>query len=259
MPGKNKAATEREFFMRITPSLIKYLLAFWGLALVSLHLYAALTGSSTLWGVDSWSYFPLSVTAILFLVGSVFLFSYTSRPLVSFFENTFARVLPAFKLFRGYPAAGLLAAAAGGLFWLLHCRVHLLGDGYLLIRTLEKDNWSHKTGTLAGYLTWLTREFIGRFTEVTPLGAYQIVSVISGMIFVYLLYLLACRMGKQEGHSALIFLGLLTLGSTQLFSATLKPIRRWLPLCCCTYFWQSFSLKAAAVYSGRRLPSFYAC
>ena len=217
MSGKSTAPSEREFPMRITPSLIKYIPACWGLALVSLHLCAALTGSSILWGVDSWAYFPLSVTVILFLAGLLFLFPPTARSLVSFFENTFARVLPAFKVFRGYPAAGFLAAVAGGLFWLLRCRVHLLGDGYWWIRNLEQGEKFWKNEPLSLYLNWLTHRLLNPATGLSAQGAFQLVSCVCGTVFVYVLFRLARRLGKTHTEYLLIFLSIATLGVIQLF------------------------------------------
>lgn len=203
--------------MRITPTAIKYLLVLWSLVLISLHCYASFTGTSTLWGVDSWAYFPLCLTGVLTLVGLVFLFPPVSAGLISCFKSIFSRVKTVFRVLDGQPAAIVLAISAGSLFWLLRCRVHLLGDGYWWIRNLEKGVKFHVNEPLALYLTWLTRKFTSRFAEASTETAFQFVSVASGVVFIYLLFLLARRLGKTNGAGALIFLGLLTQGFVQLF------------------------------------------
>ncbi|MBN2287727.1 MAG: tetratricopeptide repeat protein [Candidatus Glassbacteria bacterium] len=203
--------------MRFTPQILKMTIAFWGIVLAVLHLSAALTGSGLLWGVDSWSWFPhpwpfILAAAVLVLVVPV------SSGLVS-------RVVlvPAGKisgLFRGrkfYLAAAAGAAAAGVLFWSLRCRVYLLGDGYWWIRNVEGGIRFHLNEPLALYLTWLARDFGGRLAGISTEGAFRFISIAGGVVSVYLLFLLARLMGRRSGAGPLIFLGLLTLGTTQLF------------------------------------------
>jgi tetratricopeptide (TPR) repeat protein len=203
--------------MRVTSSFIRYLLLIWGLLLVGLHLLAAFTGTVFLWGVDSWAYFPKCLGVILSLAGLVVLIPPVTRRLVSLLKSTFAWAGPAFNALGGHPAAVVLAAAAGGLFWRFSCKVHLLGDGYWWIRNLERGINIHINEPLALYLTWLTRELTGKFMEISAEHSFQVVSVLSGAASVYLLFLLARLLGKKNGGASLIFLGMLSLGSVQLF------------------------------------------
>ena len=193
--------------MQIKPNSFKLFLALWAFALVLLHLIAALTESPLLWGLDSWSYFPMPWALILAGMGVILAVPATTEfvsPLV-------------FHGYRLHAAALVTTAGSGFLFWGFRCEIHLLGDGYWWIRNLEGGVKFWKNEPLALYLNWLAHKLSNLFNVVSAREAFQIVSVLSGVVFVYVLFRLACRMGKTLSERVLVFAGVFTLGTVQLF------------------------------------------
>ncbi|MEA2064059.1 MAG: tetratricopeptide repeat protein [Gemmatimonadota bacterium] len=198
-------------------ALFRYVIAFWGLALICLHLYAHFSDRPGLWGVDSWRSFSTPVAVALALTGLIFIIPFTSACLRPLFERLFSRVLVVLRLFGGYPAATVLAAGAGCLFWTWRCRIHLLGDGYWWARNLERGAKFWHNEPLAVYFNWLARRVLSLAGEVSAEQAFQVVSCLCGMVFIYVLFFLARKLGRTDLERVLIFFGIASLGMVQLF------------------------------------------
>ena len=198
-------------------SAIKLLLIFWSLFIILLHLVAAVTKSALLWGLDSWAFSPLVLGFSLWALATLFIIPASAKQLGGLVLDFAAPAISFFRKSNVHLAALIVATISVVLFWLLRCQIHLLGDGYLLIRNLEAGVMIQKNEPLAVFLNWLTFNIAGQFAQVSARSAYQLVSVLSGAAFVYLSFLLADRLGNEDVTKFLIFSGMLTLGIVQLF------------------------------------------
>ena len=204
--------------MKLKTSSFKSIFFIWSAALVLLHLAAALAPGAGRWGVDCWSYFSQPAVLILTAAGLIVILPVVAGRLAGFlFPDT--GVLPGlFSGKRGWIAASAVSLAAGFAFWALRCRVHLLGDGYWWIRNLRGlRTW--KNEPLSLYLDWLVSRIPAIVpVEISPAGAFQLVSCASGVVFVCTLILLSRSIGRRSPERALIFSGIITFGGLQLFA-----------------------------------------
>ena len=127
------------------PSYTYLSLTGWGILILVLHLLAAVTGSPILWGVDPWAYLPAAWTAGLGVLGILFIIPASSGAIVSFFTAAWEKVFHLTEQVSFHLRASAVALLAGALFWRLRCSVHLLGDGYLLVRNLEEGGRFRQT------------------------------------------------------------------------------------------------------------------
>jgi len=204
--------------IEIKPATFKVLLVIWGIILLTLHFIAAVTNTGMLWGVDSWAYFPIRWVVLLTVLGTLILFPKT-EVFVSSALVTLKNSLPVIFVSRivRYSILPGMIVLAGLVFGLFRCRTHLLGDGYLLLRSFEQGSHFISNAPLFLQLTDLLKKFTSHFLEFSVRNAFQVMSITSGMFFVLFLFILSRRLGKQIEERVLIFLGIITLGLIQLF------------------------------------------
>ncbi|HUU30124.1 MAG TPA: tetratricopeptide repeat protein [archaeon] len=203
--------------MILKPALLKTFFAFWAIGLVLLHLLAAVSGSGLLWGVDFWSYFPPLWAYLLAGLGLVASVPSLAQAAFSFLSPELERFFRFFEGRKAYLGALSISAAAGLSFWIFRCRIHLLGDGQWWIRNLELNLKFWKNEPLSLYLNWLVYKTGALFPGFTAREAFQITSVCSGVVFVFILFWLARRIGRGFAERVLVFAGLITLGTVELF------------------------------------------
>ncbi len=207
-PEHASVPSDKAFRCLFVPSL---------LLAVLLHLAAVYWKTPYLWGFHSLYFFPRWLAwALTILVVSFFL-PPVNRFMLRTSESTFS-VLG--RLFSG--AGKYWLFAAGGLififvFWALRTKLFLLGDGYFILGGLAQGRIAPTEPLDSIIHQQLFRFLAGTFPQADPSLSYAIPSVISGGAFVFLILTLADVLGKTGFQKILIFSGLITLGSMQLF------------------------------------------
>lgn len=186
------------------------------LVVIALHLAAPLFLESTVWGLWPMTYLPVLVRWLL---------ACTAAFAALFGEALWQRLGRARSAWRSIrwsaPATRLaITLLAGAAFYLLRIRHVRWGDAKLLVKALDDpyrltyvwqaplDVFVHAKGYQLG------SRFFG---WSDPVPVYTILSVLAGMLFVWVLLGLAIRLGRNRAERALLAGLVLTLGTMQLF------------------------------------------
>jgi hypothetical protein len=192
----------------------------WGFIVLTLHLAAYQLPEETFWSVWPYTFLPAWLGwSLALLVGAL-----TLPPV----NQTIANALE--RLWRAWPAKharkrwfALIALLAGLLFWLARLGHLRWGDSYMLSVALAYPdlelrvvyNWQAP-------LTVFLHQRLWQFVAEPLLGwpveqVYAAVSIICGMIFVYVLLNFVTRLGRTGLEAAALAGLLLSTGSMQLF------------------------------------------
>lgn len=182
-----------------------------GLALLVLaHLAAVAAAPGALWGLSHGVtapravWFAASIAALLGLA-----------------------VLPGLRLparnaaFPDRRRAALLAAACGSVFWLVRERLHFFGDGYLLVRSRGYSATDERGPVLVRATAWIVRS-LEDHAGISMEQALAGLSVVSGVVSVYLLLRLCAALSDRNGTRWLLLACLGTSGALQLFAGHIE-------------------------------------
>jgi len=199
-----------------TSKLNLLLAVFCGLLLLA-HFLSSFFPKSRLWGINHLAYFPLWVRIIITLLGlSVLLPRVNQRiSLLLAAVLDFAKKRLSVRKHLWYSAFALISML---LFYFLRDRTHFLGDGAQLINLLDSGKLNIKWTEPLEALTHLyLYRFLNLFLKVNAETVYASISIFSGAVLVYLLFLFSELLGEgeQEGFFAFVLIG--TLGAIQLF------------------------------------------
>lgn len=192
----------------------------WSLGILTLHLAAVSLPEESTWSVWPYTLLPTWLGWLLaLLVGSL------TIPAVSEFVSTgLARgwhIVPAKHAARRWFL--LIALLAGPLLWLARLRHLRWGDSYLLSVALSYPdpdlrviyNWQAPLTVFLHQRLWqyVAQPLLGWPVETV----YAAVSILCGVIFVYVLLSFAARLGRDPLEAALLAGLVLSTGSVQLF------------------------------------------
>lgn len=209
--------------------LFRYLFLPALLVVVMLHLVAAYWEIPHLWGFHSLHFFPPGMGWALTALAACFFIPPINRFVLRTSQSTFSMVGRLFFGAGKYWLFAVVGLVSMLIFWALRTKLFLLGDGYFILEGLTQGRIA-PTELLDSFLhQQLFRFLSGVFPQAAPSFSYTVPSVISGGIFVFLTLIVADLLGKTSFRKILIFSGLITLGSTQLFfgyveSYTLLPL-----------------------------------
>jgi len=112
----------------------------------------------------------------------------------------------------------LTCAISVSLFWLFRTKTHFLGDGYTWISYLESNapliKWSEPLDILLHLYSY---RLLNLLFEVSAESIYTILSCLSGVAFISVLFFFSGKLGKTSFERLLIFSLLMFLGGSQLF------------------------------------------
>ena len=185
--------------------------------LILAHFVASFFPKSRLWGINHLAYFPLWVRLIITLLGLSVLVPWVNQRINLAFRCLLDFVRKSFSSRRHlwYLIFSFLSMA---IFYLLKDRTHFLGDGAQVINLLDKGKLDIKWTEPLEALTHLyLYRFLNLFLKVNAETVYASLSIFSGAVFVYLLFLFSELLGEDEegGFFAFVLIG--TLGAIQLF------------------------------------------
>jgi tetratricopeptide (TPR) repeat protein len=177
-----------------------------------------------IWGVNQWSYFS---PAISLLSGAFVLLFFLPRlndlvlKGISSLGSSVLSYLGSIRVFakRGkYLLYSVLSILFFIPFWLLRDRTHFLGDGAQIISRMNSGELSVTWAEpLEIFLHIRIFDLAHRLWQMEAAQVYALLSCLAGVLFVFLVFLLADFWGKERRERVLIFLVLLSMGSIQLF------------------------------------------
>ena len=169
------------------------------------------------WGINHLS-FTSSGIAYLFALGGAIL-CYLLFGKLPHRSNRAIESIDLIVLGGGWKRRIVAALMGMGVFYLFRSEIHLLGDGYTWLAIFSRgDAYIHKW-TEPGSI-WLLRQLqvvLGGFDQSTALRAFQILSIISGSIFVYNVLSIVRHSFSKAGTRLLALATLILSGSSLLF------------------------------------------
>lgn len=181
--------------------------------LILIHLVASYFPDQRLWGIDLLHYLPATWRYILVILGLSVLVPLVNRlwgDLLDALSNPIRSGFNKISKYYGYVFIGL---SAGVLFWAFRVRTFFLGDGSLRANEINRG----AEFSVSAPLDFLVHAKLTKLLGWDAFGAYAALSVLSGALFVFLILLLADRIGERSSEKALIFLVIITMGANLLF------------------------------------------
>ena len=197
------------------PQASHFVLYYLSLAAV---MAASLYPESRTWGLNQWSFLPQIWFYLLFST------SILLPPVYSLLKKKRSkaislRIQSAFDSKITYFIFSLALVCTLGLcFYILRAKTHFLGDGYLNLTSLASSNPLVKFSSYGTVhiLIWL-KSLIGSSVYSSALLSFQIVSVLSGVLFAIVTCILARKLFDNRYDSLLFALGMISGGYTLLF------------------------------------------
>jgi Tfp pilus assembly protein PilF len=185
--------------------------------LILAHFFSSFFPKSRLWGINHLAYFPQWVRIIFTLLGLSVLIPWLNER-VSHFLRFFLDIIQKTFFRRKYLWYLIFSLISMIIFYLLRDQTHFLGDGAQAISHLDEGKLFIKwTEPLEIFIHLIIYRFLNLFLKVNAETVYSFISIFSGAIFVYLLFLFSNLLGKDEEEGLLIFILLVTTGTIQLF------------------------------------------
>lgn len=192
-----------------------------GLVILSLHLAAFQLPEESFWSVWAYTFLPPWLGWILALLAGALILPAVSQAVARAFQSVWARllVLPISPP-DWYGAAALLA---GLVFWLARLRHLRWGDSYMLSVALSYPdlelrviyNWQAPLTVFLHQRLW---QFVANPLLGWPVETvYAVVSILCGIMFVYVLLTFSTRLGQSSLEAAIVAGLVLSTGSIQLF------------------------------------------
>jgi len=193
----------------------------WGLVVLSLHLAAFQLAEESFWSVWSYTFFPPWLGWTLALLAGALIIPPVSQAVARAIQSLWERLLT----LPGPPQVwyGVAAVLAGLLFWLARLRHLRWGDSYMLSVALSYPdldlriiyNWQAPLTVFLHQRLWqfVANPLLGWPVEMV----YAAVSILSGIIFVYVLLTFTAWLGRTRLETAVLAGLVLSTGSIQLF------------------------------------------
>jgi hypothetical protein len=184
------------------------------------RIIAFLAGDSRLWGINHLVFLPDPILYIFAFLTFLILFlplfrraESAGQAVINYFNDIFfeKQYMIFYRL--------LFIMIMGLIFYIFRAQTHFLGDGYSWLNFLSDEStgifkWSEKG---AIYLLLAVQTLFGERNEITALTAFRIVSIISGMITIWLYFAIAGQLSKNLFRRFMIFAGLFFSGNLLLF------------------------------------------
>ncbi len=181
--------------------------------LILIHLVASYFPSERLWGLNLLYYFPSVPRWIIVGLAFLALVPKINRKLVDILAFLFSLVKNFLRPVNKHLKYALLSLLSFPLFWWFKERMYLLGDGNLRVSEIVAGMSVPFTEPLDFYL----HAFLFKILKLNVSHIYALLSCLAGVVFVYLILLLADRMGESGEEKFFVFSVLVTMGANQLF------------------------------------------
>ncbi|MEM7342878.1 MAG: hypothetical protein AAF485_01420 [Chloroflexota bacterium] len=195
-------------------------LRLWGLILLTLHLAAPQLPEAASWSVWPYTFLPNWLGWLLALLAGSLMMPMVSQTVLRGLQRLW-NLLPGKQ--RPYRWFALIALLSGGLFWLARLQHLKWGDSYLLSIALSYHdlelrviyNWQAPFTVFLHQRLW---QFVADPLLGWPVEyVYATTSIISGIIFIFLLLTFLSRLGRDTLETVFLVGLMVTTGSIQLF------------------------------------------
>jgi tetratricopeptide (TPR) repeat protein len=182
--------------------------------LILIHLIASYFPKERLWGLNLLYFLPPLWKWILVIAAILILMPQVNKAVGGFWNSFHSFKKSKVKSRWRYLRYILFSLAGGVVFWIFRVKTYLLGDSFLRARAINLGGvFSNFTEPLDFYLHMKISLLLGWDAFRT----YAFLSVLAGVIFLFLCQLFADIFGKDNKERWFIILIILTLGSNQLF------------------------------------------
>ncbi len=181
--------------------------------LISLRIVASFFPEQRLWGLNLLYYFPPVPQWVMVGIAFLVLVPKINHKLTDILAFLFSRIENLLKGMNRYFKYALLSLLSLPLFWLFKERMYLLGDGNLRGAEIVAGTSFSFTEPLDFYLHAL----LFKILKLNVYDIYALLSCLAGVVFIYLVLLLANKMGQNGEEKFLIFSILVSMGANQLF------------------------------------------
>ena len=178
-----------------------------------LQAIAAFLPGPALWGIHHLAYTPLPVRLGVPLLGLAIIWTPAGRAIGRALSERLAPALfgRAWVVYALVPAAGAIG------FWLLRCRTHFLGDGWLLGELTQRGLPFHGFDFVDYHLHARLFHALGYTTEPQAFELYAGLSVAAGALYLILAGWGARRIARDPGERILLYALLVCGAPMQLF------------------------------------------
>lgn len=179
---------------------------------------AALFPENRIWGFNQWAFFSNPVKIFLLLTAVVLpivLEMITRKWSVSIYDR-FGQGI--FRDRNYYFITAVVTISSLITFYFLRSKTHFLGDGYLNLSSLASAKPFVKDtaiGAIKAHI-WL-KSHMGGNDEATALLTFQVISILSGVLFLLAIFYLARKLFREPLDSTLFGFGMASGGYTLLF------------------------------------------
>jgi len=180
-----------------------------GLFFILLHVLGMLLPVEYFWGVNHWGLFPKPVI-ILFMIFGFFFCLMPAFKKIS--DDDFKLNIFSNKIY--YAVIPFLSIIP---FWFFRQKLYFLGDGYLWLRNLQANIRFRAQEPLEVFTRSVFYEFSKKSFNLSTETSMAILSVLCGIIFIFIALLTANILGNTRVQKTIIFLSLCTMGTIQLF------------------------------------------
>ncbi len=188
------------------------------LVLLSVLWVAAFFPDKRLWGINHWAYFPLWLRTSVIGLGLLVFVPRINQRFQSFLRHIVVSAFSSLMQSRRHLLYLFAVVASLVSFYLFRTRIPLLGDGFQITQGLGTGvlsvNWSQP---LAIWIYLTSFDLLKGVFHLDGVGAYALVSYLSGAIFVVFSLRLSTLLSKDSSTRLFVFFVLILMGSTQLF------------------------------------------
>jgi hypothetical protein len=219
--------------------------------LIAAKIIGAKFPSARLWGINQLAFVPLPLAVALIagicLVWIALWLSLKKSPA----EQSQPKKLSNPNIL--YLIFGL--AIFGILFYILRDRLNLLGDSYLRIEELQKKGLARlfadtPSEALDYFVHWITYAYVLKPLKISALVSYQIWSIIAGLIYTFVAWLIASKLRKYDIDRWLSFGWIMAWGGLMLFCGYAE---NYSLAAACLLITMSFAIDF--IHSGKKFPA----
>jgi tetratricopeptide (TPR) repeat protein len=197
---------------------------------LGLHLLSAIWHPNPIWGADLLYAYPGPVQLIFLVMGVLLLVPSLWETLFNWLGDR----TKGFGLWSPSPlrfVSRLMLILFGcSLFVVLSSSIHLLGDGYLYLRELDKSVWQQVQRADRAPLTFLVVARIHELGRIESAeGAYRLMSYMAGALYLLLIPMVAGVVGGSRNQRNLVLGIMATGGFMQLFFGYVENYALLLP------------------------------